>query len=230
MDRARLKQIIKEELNRAMNESYEYTKSPEDHINDFKYVKGPGAWRAARDTYEFYASGKGDPVLRNFNYPGWTAEDFQKVIDAMDAPRAKLPRDLREADEMDPMGIESLDEAEVARARKIVDMLMRPREYERTQPRETLRSQIKGVLRMHKFENLDQIVDTIYEELVMDPKVVRYTVSERDPERLAMERFSNEYPDLVGSYEFAGTAVSFRTSRDHPLVTAIIKPVRMSRD
>ena len=90
MDRTRLRQIIKEELGRAVNETNlynkygEYRKDPEQVMNDYRYVKPPGSWARVRRGFQRLAAGEGEEWWREENYPGWTDADFQEVVDTLD--------------------------------------------------------------------------------------------------------------------------------------------------
>ena len=78
-----LRRIIKEELQKVLNE----TRTPDHVIDDFKYVKDKNAWPAARESFEKAAKGEVQQWWINQNYPGWKKEDFQKVLNVLDAPR-----------------------------------------------------------------------------------------------------------------------------------------------
>jgi len=73
-----LRRIIKEELNKVLNEE----KTPRDIINHF--LDDPykmASWKHIRQSFVDAAKAKGGT---NINYPDWQPQDFQDVIDVLD--------------------------------------------------------------------------------------------------------------------------------------------------
>ena len=80
--KSQLKKIIKEETSKIFHEAQE---TPvEAAIARFSSPEGQMQWRFARNDFQSMADGEHIPGVSDKYYKGWTPEDFQTVIDAID--------------------------------------------------------------------------------------------------------------------------------------------------
>ena len=82
LTKTKLKQIIKEETSKVLHEA-----SPADveaAIARFSSPEGQLQWNMARNDFQWMADGEHIPGISDEYYKGWTPEDFQAVISAIE--------------------------------------------------------------------------------------------------------------------------------------------------
>ena len=85
--RRQLRRIIKEEKARLLNEApmrEDIEHAVQAAIAKYSSSRGQFQWRQARNDFEMQADGEIFPGITDVYYAGWTPEDFQAVIDAVE--------------------------------------------------------------------------------------------------------------------------------------------------
>lgn len=111
-----------------------------------------------------------------------------------------------------------------SRAMRAVNrMNLRP--FDRERPRDYLMGMIMGTISYAipdaSPEEIREIAEEITNEVALDPKIIKYTVSEDNYEEKALARAKEEYPHL--NYYLKGTEYSRFTSQRNPTVTAVLE-------